>query len=90
MLLRRTTLPAFLAAMAGLAVGSPASAECFNCNYGLAIFLLGTAVLAGITALVGLFWLIIERRVPKPLIVIFVLLALPLSVVWTVGQLDLR
>lgn len=89
MLVRRTTLAAVLAAMAGLALGSPASAECFNCNYGMAIVLLGTGALAAITALVGLVWLIVERRVPRPLIVIFVLLALPLSVAWGAAQLDL-
>ena len=62
-------------------LAGPARAECFNCNYGLAIYILASLALAGVTALIGLIWFLAARRVPWPVVVIFLLAGLPAAII---------
>lgn len=54
-----------------------ARAECFNCNYGLAIYILASIAVAVLTAGVAILWYVFRRRVPVAVIVILGLSAAP-------------
>jgi hypothetical protein len=68
---------AMLGLLLGLSAAQPAAAECFDCNYGLAIYGLASLAVAGVTALIGLGWFITRRRVPTGLIVVLGLSGVP-------------
>lgn len=74
---RVLTVGAMLGLVMGLSVAQPAAAECFDCNYGLAIYALASLAVAGVTALIGLVWFIARRRVPGGLIVVLGLSGVP-------------
>lgn len=67
-------------ALAAVLAG-PAQAECFNCNYGLAIYVLASLAVAGVLAVLGLVLFVARKRVPRPVVVFFLLAAAPPAII---------
>lgn len=78
---------AIIAGMAMMPVS--ARAECINCNYGPALFILASLAVAVVTAVVALLWYLFKRRVPVAVIVIFLLSAAPPAALAIIDWLDL-
>jgi len=72
---------ATICGVVSVVLANPVQAECFDCNYGLAIYVLGSFVIAGAMAAIGLVWFLASRRVPWPVVAIFLLAATPPAII---------